>query len=106
MWPFERIGPTMRVVYSDESGLGGGEGEPVVVVTAICIDVDRQWHEIERAMTEAIFAVLSRKLLVGGSELKGQKLYQCLRKNRPGAAETLTRVLSVVSGNKVPIFYS
>jgi hypothetical protein len=96
----------VRVVYSDESGLGGLEAEPLTVVTAICINVDEHWDAIERELTDVIYAIPSRKLLAKGSELKGRKLFKSLRRRIPGAEEALKATLSVAIRQKVPIFFA
>ena len=101
-----RIGDELvRVIYSDESGLGGFEAEPITVVAAICINVDERWHAIETELTDIVYAVPSRKLLVRGSELKGRKLFKCLKKRMPGAAETILKILATTINHKIPIFF-
>ncbi|HEY1851919.1 MAG TPA: hypothetical protein VGG60_12905, partial [Candidatus Binataceae bacterium] len=37
----------VRVVYSDESGTGSIEEEPITVVAAIVINLDTQWEGVE-----------------------------------------------------------
>jgi hypothetical protein len=96
----------VRVIYSDESGLGGFEAEPITVVAAICINVDERWQAVETELADAVYAVPSRKLLVRGSELKGRKLFKCLKKGMPGAAETIAKILSTTVNNKIPIFFA
>lgn len=99
------IGSTaVRVVYSDESGCGSIEKEPVTVVTAIVLNLDRQWDSVSALMTAAEMGT-PRNLLHEKRILKGSHLYSALRKNITGAKETLERVLQTIVFEKVPIFY-
>jgi len=73
-------GITLRVVYSVESGVGSIEKEPITVVAAIVINMDRDWDAIEHDLNfvriHAPDTVLEPKRV-----LKGKKFYSLLRKN-------------------------
>lgn len=70
----------MKVVYSDESGVGNIEKEPITVVAAIVINMDRDWNAVEHDLNfvriHAPDTVLEPKRV-----LKGKKFYSLLRKN-------------------------
>ncbi len=118
-------GITLRVVYSDESGVGNIGKEPITVVTAIVIDMDRDWHAIEHDLNQARIhapdTVLETKRV-----LKGKKFYSLLRKNadleqqidgalHPNASQIakeafearqcLHKVFEVLIKYRIPIFY-
>ncbi|MGH7913820.1 MAG: hypothetical protein ACREPW_04115 [Candidatus Binataceae bacterium] len=37
----------VRVVYSDEHGMGSEQQEPITVITAIMLNMDTQWHSVQ-----------------------------------------------------------
>lgn len=94
----------MRVVYSDESGCGSIKKEPLTVVTAIVLNLDRQWRNVE---TELALAKMGtpRNLLDDKLIFKGSKLYGAVKKNIPHAEETLRTLLDIPVRNKLPIFF-
>jgi hypothetical protein len=99
----------VRVVYSDESGLGGDlDKEPITVVAAVLFDMDSQWYPVELDLSEAISRI-PRKLLFKRCELKGQLLLKAITKKRDAdatAAERgLTEVLSLVPKHRLYIFH-
>jgi Protein of unknown function (DUF3800) len=94
----------VRVVYSDESGLFGPmEKQPVTVVTAILLNMDSHWMPVHDDLV-AVVRATPKRLLADG-ELKGAELLKGVRKQVPGAAETLAAVLRTTVANLVPIFY-
>ena len=97
----------MLVVYSDESGVGGNlKREPVTVVAAVAINMDRQWNDVESALFAARFGTPAK--LLHRLALKGKNLYSALRTNIPEAADAarvLEEVLAIPAGHKLPIFY-
>lgn len=94
----------MRVVYSDESGCGSIKSEPVTVVTAIVLNLDREWEDVEAALTVAEMRA-PRDLLYARRILKGSTLYSALRKGIPHAQETLKDVLEIPVRYKILIFH-
>ncbi len=105
--------PTVvRVVYSDESGVGDGK-EPITVVTGIVINMDKVWEEVQERLedilqkTPNILLEEKRKTFV----LKGRLLYSILRKRRTlpelatGAETLLHRVLAIPVDCCISIFY-
>jgi hypothetical protein len=100
-------GVTVRVVYSDESGVGGIEKEPITVVTAIVINMDRNWNEIEDELHTIRLSTLPQ-LLENKRSLKGRLLYSAPRKNIPEAADAnaiLKRILALPVKYGIAIFY-
>jgi hypothetical protein len=99
------VGRTVvRVVYSDESGVGNIKKEPVTVVTAIVLNVDDQWDSV----AEALFRILSDtppELQYRG-QLKGSLLYQATRKGISGASTALTQILSIPTRERIGLIYA
>jgi hypothetical protein len=115
---------TLRVVYSDESGVGNIEKEPITVVTAIVVNMDRDWDAIEKDLNlirlDAPDALLEQKRV-----LKGRKFYSLLRKDAENqqksdhvteateqiareaveATRCLHRIFGVLIKYRIPIFY-
>ncbi|MGD0672714.1 MAG: DUF3800 domain-containing protein [Candidatus Binatus sp.] len=98
------VGKTIvRVVYSDESGVGSIKTEPLTVVTAIVLNVDKQWEPVQDALYLAEMDT-PRKLLYK-RQLKGSVLYGAVRKGISAASETLTEILSIPARERIGIFY-
>jgi len=107
------LGSTIvRVVFSDESGVGGDD-QPLTVVTAILLNLDNQWDPIRRELEFTRVAtprkLLSREHLPQG-EFKGSLLFKGLRNKvnrvRPSkAAEILCRILLLVPKHSIHIFH-
>lgn len=98
------VGKTIvRVVYSDESGVGSIKTEPLTVVTAIVLNIDNQWEPVEAALHRAE-AMTPRKLLFK-EQLKGSLLYGAVRKGVPRARKALTEILSIPARERIGIFY-
>ena len=96
----------VKVVYSDESGVGAKD-ELLTVVTAIIINMDEQWHLIEPAFAK-ITADLPENLLEDGRAVKGRILYGAIRKDIPEtsvARDALESVLAITASLKIPIYY-
>jgi hypothetical protein len=70
----------VHVVYSDESGMGDESDEPIVVVTAIMLNMDSQWAPTSMALS-AVVHHIPKGLLVRKTgrlpELKGTRLFGC-----------------------------
>lgn len=104
----------MRVVYSDEAGAGEIDSDPVAIVTAILMNMDKHWGKVEAELS-AIVADVPDALLevhvagkeqrVVARELKGKILYRAIRKGDPKAKEILERILAVTYNHSVPIYY-
>lgn len=110
----------MRVVYSDESGVGDKEREPITVITALMVNMDRIWVSAEKELRH-IRDETPAILLHEGRELKGKNLYSAVRKvdrlKREGkddpdlrtlekAIDILRRLLAVPINYRIPIFYA
>jgi hypothetical protein len=95
----------VRVVYSDESGIGGSiEKEPVTVVTAIMLNMESQWEPVERDLF-VIQNYIPRKLLRYGWEIHGKKLFEGIRRHIEEAEKSLPLLLNIPNIHRVPIFY-
>jgi hypothetical protein len=108
------LGSTIvRVVYSDESGVGDNS-EPITVVTAIILNMDNQWEPIRDALTD-IRARMPRKLLNwkygSPGEIKGNLLFKGLRGklgktfDRTIAGERLAEILAIVPKHHIHVFH-
>lgn len=99
----------LRVVYSDESGIGD-DSQPITVVTAILLNLDSQWFPISTELT-ALLRRVPRKLLYGEErELKGSLLFKGFRGKIRGvpkhqAGEILEDILLIAARNRAQIFY-
>ncbi len=95
----------MQVVYSDESGIGSEIKEPLTVVTAFIINMDKDWVAVE----QKLFPIIKRNYRqFGHKELKGAALLRQLRRNGgkvKDADRILKEVLSVPYEHFLPIFY-
>jgi hypothetical protein len=93
----------MKVVYSDESGLGGEPDGPHTVVTGLMLNVDSQWQPVLELLEEALQEFLGQDD-TSNYEIKGRTLYRRI-KNGDRKAETLLRVLvNIPSRCLVPLF--
>ncbi len=99
------IGSTIvRVVYSDESGCGSIKKEPVTVVAAIVLNLDTQWDTVEAELNITKMGTpLNLRDRYG--TLKGNILYEHMRKGVSRAEEVLSEILNIPVRNKIPIFY-
>ena len=113
----------MRVVYSDESGVGNIKKEPLTVVAALVINVDRDWDDIERDLN-LIRLRAPDYLLESKRSLKGKKFYSLLRKDAEAdergldetvklqiarqaedAKQILNQILAVLIKYRIAVFY-
>ena len=81
------------VAFSDESDQDSG---PIVVVSAVIMNMDSQWPCVGKAMNA----------IQPGREIKGQPLFKDLRngRHREKADKKLSQVVSVVTDNLLPVF--
>lgn len=93
----------MRVVYSDESGVGSLKKEPLTVVTAIVLNADDQWESVEAALRVAEMG--TPRNLLHNRQLKGSLLYSAVRKGLPLGSGKLKEILSIPAREKIGIFY-
>jgi len=91
----------MRVVYSDESGTGSVQTEPITVIAAIMLNVDSQWDDLEKYLNSVAPSP--------SFELKGSKLLHDCASNKTNISDNATRLLSALMAAPrkylVPIFY-
>lgn len=97
----------MRVVFSDESGVGNRQKEPITVVTAVVLNMDRQWGPVSAELYRIIGDALksSKSLLERGRALKGKILYSAIRKGIGEADAILRATLKVAIDNDILVFY-
>ena len=93
----------VRVVYSDESGVGNLTKEPLTVVTAIVLNVDDQWDSVEASLR--VVEMRTPRNLLFKRQLKGSALYRAVRKDDPVAGKILKDILSIPARQKIGIFY-
>jgi hypothetical protein len=88
----------VRVVYSDETGTGSIEEEPLTVVTALMINMDSQWADV----SNDIVGIRPFR-----REFKGHRLYRDLRNGRQhvDADAILRQVLAIPKKRRLPLFY-
>lgn len=97
----------VRVAYSDESGVGSKKDEPLTVVTAIVMNMDKCWPTVESELKK-IISDTPKSLVHEDRELKGSLLYSAARKDIPEACqarESLARTLAITVNEGIPIFY-
>ena len=94
----------MKVVYSDESGLGSIEEEPLTVVTALMFNLDSQWGPVERELV-GIQSTTPSSLLKYGYELHGKRLFSQVKRGSDAAIIALLSVLKIPADHLVPVFY-
>jgi hypothetical protein len=89
----------VRVAYSDETGTGSIEKEPITVVAAIVMNLEDQWEGVEHD--------LSKLAPREDFEFKGAKLFKQLRKanTRAEADRMLRGVLAVPGRNRLPVYH-
>jgi hypothetical protein len=98
------VGNTVvRVVYSDESGVGSIKEEPLTVVTAIVLNADNQWEPVEAALRLAEVGMPPK--LLHKRQMKGSVLYSAVRKGVPAASNVLKGILSIPAREGIGIFY-
>jgi hypothetical protein len=98
----------VRVAFSDESGVGSKKDEPITVVTAVVLNMDRQWEPVSNGLYSIIGAAREKyaELLERKHALKGKLLYSAIRKKIPGADSILRATLELVIEEKLLVFYS
>lgn len=90
----------MRIIYSDEAGVGDEIIEPITVVAATIVQADQQWGRIETDIKNIISdLVLERDR--DTFEFKASKLFAQLSKGNN--EQILRRFLSIFNDHKLPI---
>jgi hypothetical protein len=107
-FPANEVETSVRVVYSDESGVGNPKKEPITVVAAAVINMDRSWDAIE-AQLYRIVGDTPTNLLADRKSLKGKLLYRAIGKGvQPDAAHAesiLKRILDLPTKYGIAVFY-
>jgi hypothetical protein len=94
----------VRVVYSDESGVGSIKDEPFSLVTAIMVNMDSQWHPINDAIDGILRGVMSPER-AARYEIKGKRLFSEVQRNNADSRKILAQILNVTAQHQVQIFY-
>jgi hypothetical protein len=94
----------VRVVYSDESGVGPERHEPLTVVAGLMLNLDSQWHPLLESIEQALREFLGQED-ISRYEIKGKNLYQQIRRSTPSAEKLMTALMSLPQRHLVPIFY-
>jgi Protein of unknown function (DUF3800) len=95
----------VQVVYSDESGVGSEAKEPLTVVTAFVINMDKEWVAVQNKLFPIIRSNFKR---FGHKELKGAALLRQIKRQGGRSKEAdriLKEVLSISYDHFLPIFY-
>ena len=90
----------MRIVYSDEAGVGDGAVEPITVVAAIVVHADSQAEPIEHAVDQILLDLIppeERETF----EFKANKLFA--RRDKGNNEQRLRRLLGLIDTFELPI---
>jgi hypothetical protein len=94
----------LRVAYSDESGVGSLKAEPISVVTAIVMNMDKSWAAVESGLRRIIKSC-PKNLLFREQELKGALLYGAARRHISKARTILAQTLAITVNEQILIYY-
>lgn len=94
----------VRVVYSDESGLGSERDEPLTVVAGLMLNMDSQWHPVLEAIERGIVDHIGKDD-ISGYEIKGRSLYHGIRNGNKKSAKLMTSLMGIPSQHHIPVFY-
>jgi Protein of unknown function (DUF3800) len=95
----------VRVVYSDETGLGSEREEPHTVITALMLNIDVQWHPVFATIEKSIRRFVGRGN-ISNFELKGRLLYRKIRKGDRKAARLMRDLMEIPGQFLIPVFHS
>jgi hypothetical protein len=104
--PLVWMNTLVKVVYSDESGTGSIKKQPLTVVTAYLVNLDRGWEALERPLLKVAQRAWRELRL---PELKGSLLFKEIRrdgKHAKVAQEILASGLSLARDHLLPIFHA
>jgi len=83
----------MRLIYSDEAGVGDATHEPFTVVAAVVIHPDEQWGGVNSAINSIVDGLVSEQSRPA-FEFKAARLFK--RRDKGNNAEILHRFLSII----------
>jgi hypothetical protein len=95
----------VRVVYSDESGIGSEKDEPLTVVTALMLNIDSQWRPVLESIEEALHEILDRED-ISTYEIRARNLYHQIRRDDPTAKALMSALMKIPQQHLVPVFYA
>lgn len=94
----------MRVAYSDETGLGSRKKEPITVATAILLNMDSQWDQLEAAIESVLLKAMPAER-AKRYEVKGKKLFYDVGKKRALSEQLLVDLLLIAEEHKILISF-
>jgi hypothetical protein len=94
----------VRVVYSDESGVGSEKDEPLTVVAALMLNIDSQWHPLLDSIESTLQSILGRED-ISTYEIKARLLYHQIGRDEPTAKALMAALMTLLHKHLVPVFY-
>jgi hypothetical protein len=94
----------VRVVYSDESGVGSERDEPLTVVAGLMLNIDSQWHPVLASVEKTLREILGREE-ISTYEIRARNLYHQIRRDEPTAKALMSALMKIPDQHRVPIFY-
>jgi hypothetical protein len=90
----------VRVVYSDESALGGTTG--IMVVAAILLNMDSQWIPVRDSVESALEETYGK---VDRFVIKGKNIYHQIEHGEGKAKDLMARLMAIPHQQLVPVWY-
>jgi hypothetical protein len=90
----------VRVVYSDESAVGGMSG--LMLVSAILLNMDSQWMPVRDSIEAAVEETYGN---VDRFVIKGKSIYHQIEHGEKKAKELMERLMAIPKQHLVPIWY-
>jgi hypothetical protein len=81
----------VRVIYSDETGVGSITDEPYAVVAVIMLNMNSQWHPVSEAMQAALLGVMPAER-AARYEIKWKRLFSEIRRGQLGSRKLVRHV--------------
>ena len=94
----------VRVVYSDESGIGSEKDEPITVVAGLMLNIDSQWHPVLESIERSLRETLGKED-ISTYEIKAKTLYYQIRRSDPTATALMTALMKIPQQHLIPVFY-
>src|SRR6266446_8260285 len=71
-------GSVVRVVYSDESGVGSERDEPLTVIAGLMLNMDSQWHPVLESIEDVLANCVGEEK-IATYEIRGRNLYHKIK---------------------------
>jgi hypothetical protein len=94
----------VRVIYSDESGIGSEKDEPITVVAGLMLNIDSQWHPVLESIEQSLRETLGKED-ISTYEIKAKNLYHQIRRGDPTAKALMAALMKIPQQHLVPVFY-